>query len=278
MLQPRAAARGRLTTSTGSPSRFDLFTRAVLVLVLGFLIVPIGLIVVRGLPWLPEALRNIEMRAAIKLSLWTSVLSALVCLLLSVPAALALTRLPRRVKAVVEAVLYVPMALPHLIAGIALLLLYGRNGVGTWLYESFGVDFVFTKAGIVLAQIFINLPFSIKTIMQSLEEVDLKQIFVARTLGCSTLGSYWFVVVPQIRAGITTALVMNWSRGIGEFGAVMMLAGTTRLRTEVIPTSIYLNMAVGETGPALGLSTLLIGVTLMTIFSYLGAESARRST
>lgn len=208
------------------------------------------------------------MQAAINLSLSTSIISTILCLLISLPTAIYLYRLRGVGRRIFEGLFYVPMSLPHLVSGIALLLLYGRNGIGLFIFEHFGLDFVYTRNGIILAQLFINLPFSIKTIMQSLDEIDQKQIFVSRTLGCSELKSYRYVVIPQIWGGIVTSLIMNWSRAIGEFGAVMMLAGTTRLKTEVIPTAIFLNMATGDINLALGLATILILISVLSIIAY----------
>lgn len=237
-------------------------------LALAFLLVPLGFVLVRGVGGVTACLESHEIRAAIWLSLSTATLSTVLCLVITIPVVMALHRLDDRSKTIVESVLYVPMSLPHLIAGISLLLLYGRNGIGDYVFHTFGVDFVYTQAGIVLAQVFINLPFAIKTLMQSIDEVDTKQIFVARTLGASTFASYRHVVLPQIAGGVTTSIIMNWARAIGEFGAVMMLAGTMRMRTEVIPTAIFLSMSTGETDIALGLSTILIAITLVAIAIY----------
>lgn len=259
----------RITNKTGQRTRlFNQATGALSTIVLLFLIAPIFLVIVQGISYLIPCMHDEEMRFAIRLSLTTSIISTVLCLAISLPTAIGLYRMNGLRRKILEGLFYVPMSLPHLVTGIALLLLYGRNGIGQFLFEHFAIDFVYTKYGIVLAQLFINLPFSIKTIMQSLDEVDQKQIFVSRTLGCTELKSFRYIVVPQIKGGIVTSLIMNWARAIGEFGAVMMLAGTTRMRTEVIPTAIFLNMSTGDIGLALGLATILIFISVASIVVY----------
>jgi molybdate transport system permease protein len=258
-----------ITTKISQRSRLaNQSTGALSIVVLLFLTAPIILVIVQGISYLIPCMLDEEMRFAIRLSLTTSIISTVICLALSLPTSIGLYRMNGLRRKVVEGLFYIPMSLPHLVTGIALLLLYGRHGMGQFLFDHFGIDFVYTKYGIVMAQLFVNLPFSIKTIMQSLDEVDQKQIFVSRTLGCSEWKSFRYIVIPQIRGGIFTSAIMNWARAIGEFGAVMMLAGTTRLRTEVIPTAIFLNMATGDIGLALGLATILIFISVMSIVVY----------
>ena len=163
------------------------------------------------------------------------------------------------------------MSLPHLVSGIALLLLFGRRGIGEFLYQNFNIDFIFTVSGIILAQVFVNLSFAIKTILTSLEEINPKTVFIARTLGCNEFQAFIHVILPSMRRGIISSTVMTWSRALGEFGAVMMVAGTTRMKTEILPTAIFLNMSTGDLDLAIGTATILIIISLicMSIFNIL---------
>lgn len=154
------------------------------------------------------------------------------------------------------------MSLPHLVSGIALLLLFGRMGIGDSIYKIFKLDFIFTKQGIVLAQVFVNLPLTIKILHTSLNESNEKMIFVARTLGCNSWEAFRFIILPNLKTGIISATVMTWSRALGEFGAVAMIAGSTRMKTEIIPTSIYLNMSTGDIDIAIGIAVILIFISL----------------
>ncbi len=154
------------------------------------------------------------------------------------------------------------MSLPHLVSGIALLLLFGRMGIGDSIYKILKLDFVFTKQGIILAQVFVNLPLTIKILHTSLNESNEKMIFVARTLGCNSWEAFRFIILPNLKTGIISATVMTWSRALGEFGAVAMIAGSTRMKTEIIPTSIYLNMSTGDIDIAIGIAVILIFISL----------------
>ncbi len=222
-------------------------------------------LIVQGGSYVKPALQSEEIIFAIKLSVKTSIISTLICILISIPASYAIYRSKPKYKGVIENIIYTPMSLPHLVSGIALLLFFGNRGMGKFLMENFNLDFVFTVKGIILAQVFVNLSFSIQIILNALEEVDKKTIFVSRTLGCNEFQSFIHIVVPSLKRGIMSSAVMSWSRALGEFGAVMMLAGTTRMKTEVLPTAIYLNMATGDLNLAIGTSTILIALSLISI-------------
>lgn len=250
---------------------FNILLWLVLLITIIFLIAPLIALITQGIGYVKTALQSEEIIFSIKLSLKTSIISTIICLLVSIPTSYALYKSKFKYKKMIENLIYIPMSLPHLVSGIALLLLFGNRGVGKFLVENFNLDFVYTVNGIVLAQVFVNLSFSIQIILNALEEIDKKTIFVSRTLGCNELQSFIYIVIPSLKRGIMSSAVMNWSRALGEFGAVMMLAGTTRMRTEVLPTAIYLNMATGDLNLAIGTSIILITLSLvsMAVFNIL---------
>ena len=223
------------------------------------------------------ALQSDEIIFSIKMSMKTSIISTLICLVVSLPASYAIYRSSGRYKKIIENIIYTPMSLPHLVSGIALLLFFGNRGIGKFLEQYLKLDFVYTVSGIILAQVFVNLSFSIQTILNSLEEIDPKTIFVSRTLGCNEFQSFMHIVLPSLKRGIMSSTVMTWSRALGEFGAVMMIAGTTRMKTEVLPTAIYLNMATGDLNLAIGTATILIAISLacMALFNILLKDKGR---
>lgn len=159
------------------------------------------------------------------------------------------------------------MSLPHLILGIALLLVCGNSFIGRFL-QSIGLDFVFTVKGIVLAQVFVNISFSIKMLKTAIDGSNSKMEFVARTLGCSRFKCFYKVTLPLIKKDIISTLIITFSRALGEFGAVMLLVGTTRMRTEILPTSIYLNVSTGDMDIAIGVATILIIISMLTILPF----------
>lgn len=226
------------------------------------------MLIIKGISYVPICLKSVEVQYAITLSIKTSLISTIVCLLLAIPVAyfLHITKLP--FKKLIIQIINLPMSLPHLVSGIALLLLFGRMGIGDSIYKIFNLDFIFTKQGIVLAQIFVNLPLTIKILHTSLNESNEKMIFVARTLGCNSWEAFRFIILPNLKTGIISATVMTWSRALGEFGAVAMIAGSTRMKTEIIPTSIYLNMSTGDIDIAIGIAVILIFISLTCLMLF----------
>lgn len=226
------------------------------------------MLIIKGISYVPICLKSVEVQYAITLSIKTSLISTIVCLLLAIPVAyfLHITKLP--FKKLIIQIINLPMSLPHLVSGIALLLLFGRMWIGDSIYKIFKLDFIFTKQGIVLAQVFVNLPLTIKILHTSLNESNEKMIFVARTLGCNSWEAFRFIILPNLKTGIISATVMTWSRALGEFGAVAMIAGSTRMKTEIIPTSIYLNMSTGDIDIAIGIAVILIFISLTCLMLF----------
>ncbi|EML6499112.1 TPA: ABC transporter permease [Clostridioides difficile] len=247
---------------------FTILLTGFFAIVFLFIVSPLLILIIKGISYVPICLKSVEVQYAITLSIKTSLISTIVCLLLAIPVAyfLHITKLP--FKKLIIQIINLPMSLPHLVSGIALLLLFGRMGIGDSIYKILKLDFVFTKQGIILAQVFVNLPLTIKILHTSLNESNEKMIFVARTLGCNSWEAFRFIILPNLKTGIISATVMTWSRALGEFGAVAMIAGSTRMKTEIIPTSIYLNMSTGDIDIAIGIAVILIFISLTCLMLF----------
>lgn len=102
----------------------------------------------------------------------------------------------------------------------------------------------------------------------ALDEINDKMIFVARTLGCNQYQSFKYVVFPSLKKGIVSGAIMTWSKALGEFGAVIMVAGTTRMKTEILPTAIFLNMSTGDLDVAIGISVILIFLSIISLTAF----------
>lgn len=250
---------------------FNIALTLIFVVVFLFIVSPLGMLIIRGLSYVPECIKSPEVQFAIWLSIKTSILSTIICLVLALPTSYFLHTNELPFKKLIVQLISLPMSLPHLVSGIALLLLFGKLGIGDAIYKLFNLDFVFTKEGIVLAQVFVNLPLTIKILSTSLSESNDKMTFVARTLGCNGWQAFKYITLPNLKKGIVSSTVMTWSRALGEFGAVAMIAGSTRMKTEIIPTSIYLNMSTGDIDVAVGIAVILIiiSLTCMTVFEML---------
>lgn len=241
-----------------------------------FLASPVLTLIAQGISYIIPCFASEEILFSIALSMKTSLLSTAICMAVALVSGYAIYSLGDRPKKVLENIIYTPMSLPHIVSGIALLLLFGRHGIGDFLDGRFSLDFIFTVKGIVLAQVFVNLPFAIRIVQTSLESVDKKKVFISRTLGCSEMQSFLYITLPYLKRGIVSGAIMTWSKALGEFGAVMMVAGTTRMKTEVIPVAIYLNMATGDMDMAIGTATILIGISLSSTFLFNMMGSAGR--
>jgi molybdate transport system permease protein len=238
----------------------------------------IGNILWSGTIDLVKCLQSAEIQFSIRLSFLTAFASTLLCMVIAIPIAYGLERMRLRGRQLIGIIFDVPMALPPLVSGLALLLLFATTGLGQALAR-YGINFIFTVQGIVLAQFFVNLPYLIRFLRSTIADVDPRLEFVARTLGCTQWQAFYKVILPLIRNGLLAGLVTTWSRALGEFGAVLMLAGATRMKTEILPTSLYLNLATGDLDLAMAAAVVLILVSLLSllVFELLGRSSVTLS-
>jgi len=214
-----------------------------------------------------ESILSGEIQFAIRLSLITSVISTAFCIIVSVPAAYALARYDFPGRNIINTLLDIPLALPPLVAGVALLILFGTTSFGKGLADA-GIKFVFTPLGIIFAQFFVNMPFMFRVLRSTFQGINPRYEYVAQTLGSTEAGAFWRVTLPMARNGLMAGSIITWCRGIGEFGAALMVAGSTRMQTETLPISLYLNMSCGELPLAIASATILIVISLVSLFIF----------
>lgn len=207
--------------------------------------------------------QNPEFIFALQFTLWTSVLAAIFAAITALPCAYILARFNFFGRAFVDTLLDMPIILPPLISGIALLILFGPI-LGDFL-ASVGIRVVFTPAGVVVAQWFVALPFAIKAFKQAFEAIDPRMEKIARTLGLSPFQVFCNVTLPMARTGLLSGCMMAWSRAMGEFGATAMLAGITRMKTETLSIAIFLNMSIGDMKFAVATSCVMMSVAFMVL-------------
>lgn len=233
---------------------------------LGFLVLPlVGLLVRAPWPTLGRRLLSAEVRDALVLSLTTATAATAVSLLLGVPLAwlLARTRFPGR--RVVRALVTVPLVLPPVVGGVALLLVLGRNGLlGRYLYEWTGYSLPFTTAGVVVAQVFVAMPFLVVSVEGALRGTDRRYEEAAATLGASRWTVFRRVTLPMVAPGVLAGAVLCWSRALGEFGATIMFAGNFPGRTQTVPLAVYLAMQRSPEA-AIVLSLVLLAVSVLVL-------------
>ncbi|KUK63330.1 ABC transporter permease [Methanoculleus sp.] len=250
------------------PTPFKILFLAVLFCLIGYMvIVLVGLAAYPPLPALIESLASPEIIAAVELSLVTSAVSTALCILVAVPVAYSLARFSFPGKSVANTLMNLPLALPPLVAGVALLIFYGPSTFGKML-SSLGLDVVYTPLGIIVAQFFVNVPYMIRVTRSAFETINPRYEHVARTLGCTEWGAFRQVTLPLARNGLVAGLVITWSKSIGEFGAVLMLAGATQMKTETLPIALYLNMSTGDLDLAIAASVILIVIAMASLLIF----------
>lgn len=247
--------------------KFNLFTVGFTYIITFCIFMAIMSVVLKGVPSIKEALLMKEIQFSIKLSLYTSIISTACCILISIPIAYVLARVEIQGKQLVNILLDLPLALPPVVSGVCLLLIFGTTSFGAWL-EDIGFGFVFTVKGIIISQIFVNLSFMIRVLKSTILAINPRLDFIARTLGCTPTQTFFKVTLPLSKNGIIAGTVITWARALGEFGAALMLAGATRLRTETLPISLFLNMSTGDMDAAMAAANILIIISVISLFVF----------
>ena len=242
--------------------RFSLTLTYIVFLAISVII--LGLILYSPLPALATSLASPEIQFAILLSLVTSVISTIICIAIAIPVAYALARYEFFGKRVATLALTLPLTLPPLVAGIALLLFFGTTPWGKALDQA-GFAVIFTPLGIIVAEVFVNIPYMIRILRSAFSSINPRYEYVAKTLGCTDTGAFFQVSLPMARHGLLAGTVITWSKAMGEFGAVLMVAGATTMRTETLPIALYLNISTGDLNLAVAAATILILISLITL-------------
>jgi molybdate transport system permease protein len=221
------------------------------------------------MPWdqLVILLEAPEARTALWLSLLCSLSATALCVLLGVPLAWVQqrTRMPGR--ALLRAVTTLPVVLPPVAGGVALLYAFGSRGlVGSWLHDTLGIQLTFSTAGVVIAETFVAMPFLVLTMNGALQSADPRLEEAARTFGASRWTVFWRVTMPMVRPSLIAGTVLSWARALGEFGATITFAGNFPGRTQTMPLAVYLAL---ETDPdaAVALSLVLVVISLIILVS-----------
>lgn len=246
--------------------RRDVFSKvsiAVATVVLLFIGSAIFAIVAGGITHFKEAISSEEVLFSLRMSVVTSTISTLLCVVLAMPTAYALSRTNMPFKRVAEVLMELTLSLPYILLGFALLLIFS-SPVGKALRDV-GFAVVFQPTGIVFAQLIVNLPFAIRMVRTAFTDVSPRMEFVAKTLGASPGDVFRTIILPQCRNSLISTLVLTWARGMGEFGATLMLVGVTRMKTETLPGSIYLSISTGNNDTAMATAMIMLLLSAATL-------------
>jgi molybdate transport system permease protein len=226
-------------------------------------LLPVAGLIVRA-PWnqVGQAITAPETLTALGLSLFCSLTATLAALLLGIPLALVLARTTGTTRGLLRAISTLPMVLPPVVGGVALLLAFGRRGLaGQILYQAFGIQIPFTTTAAVMAETFVAMPFLVIAVEAGFRSVDPRYEEAARTLGANSWMVLTRVTLPLVRPAIVSGAVLCWARALGEFGATITFAGNFPGRTQTVPLAVYIALETRPDG-AIALSLILLAVSL----------------
>lgn len=236
------------------------------VVALLFFLLPLAGLIVRA-PW-NQALAALvapETLTALSLSLFCSVSATAISLILGIPLAYLLAGTSGTLRNVLRALTTLPMVLPPVVGGVALLLAFGRRGlVGTLLDQWFGIQIAFTTTAAIMAETFVAMPFLVIAVEGGLQALDSRYEEAARVLGAKSWMVFARVTLPLIRPAIFSGAVLCWARALGEFGATITFAGNLPGRTQTVPLAVYVALETRPEG-AIVLSLILLAVSLLVL-------------
>lgn len=235
------------------------------------LVVPVGLVVFRAFEdGIAEFVAAITTPEALH-ALWLTILIALIAVPLNtvfgIMCALAIVRRKFRGHGLVNSIVDLPLALSPVVVGLALVLVYGRQGWwGGWLIDN-GFQVIFALPGMVLATIFVSLPFVVREVVPVLREIGDEQEEASATLGASSWQTFWRVTLPAIRWGVAYGVVLTTARALGEFGAVSVVSGRIAGRTETMTLHVEERFQAFEVQDAYAASVVLALLAVMTLLA-----------
>jgi molybdate transport system permease protein len=219
-----------------------------------------------------QAIVKPEIQAAFRLTLLSCTLAAVLSLWIGTPLGYLLARFDFRGKRIVDTLVDIPIVLPPLVLGLSLLILFHTRiadwRLEDWFSKRIGFPVTYHWPAVVLAQFSVACAFSIRTMQVTFGQMNPRAENVARTLGCTRGQAFMQVALPQAWRGLITAGTISWARSLGEFGPILVFAGATRMRTEVLSTSVFLELSVGNLDAAVAVSLLMVamaGIVLMVL-------------
>lgn len=236
-----------------------------LILAMGFIALPLASLFLKSpLETTIRSLHDPMVIDALRLSLTTSALTTAVVVIMGTPIAYVSARFNYPCKEMADTLIDLPVIMPPAVAGIALLMAFGRMGVVGHFLNAFGISIAFTTLAVIMAQVFVSSPFYIRQARTSFEDVNPAYENAARTLGASRIYAFFYVILPIAGNGLVSGAIMAFARSLGEFGATIMFAGNFQGRTQTMPLAIYTALQ-GDLDAALCISLILVVISFAVI-------------
>ncbi|WP_292818441.1 ABC transporter permease [Methanobrevibacter sp.] len=211
-----------------------------------------------------ESIFSSEFAYSIWLTIYTSLISSTLVVLCCIPMAYSLSRLEFPGKWFFRVILDIPMALPEIVVGIALLMFLGNYGLGGIL-DSIGINFVFNTLGIIIAEFFIALPYAIKMLHSTFNYIDTRYEFVSRSLGYSDVATFFNITLPLSKQGLFATIIITLARCMGTFAAVLFVGGGILHKTDTLSITMYLHLSTGNMDMAITAGIVLVLISIITI-------------
>jgi molybdate transport system permease protein len=215
------------------------------------------------------AMTSKSIQQSLTLTFLTCTCSSILSLLFAIPIGYSLSRFKFRGRTLLDTLLDIPIILPPLVVGLSLLILFNsfptREGALEGWLNQHGIYITFHIPAIILAQFTVAAAFAVRSMKNTFDHISPRSELVALTLGCNRSQAFWKITLPQAGRGVLSAGVLAWARALGEFGPILIFAGATRGRTEVLATSVFLEINIGNLGGAAAVSLLLITLAIATI-------------
>jgi molybdate transport system permease protein len=270
---PQTAARGPVAGSRVHPLSVITLGFVFLFLAVVVALIVADLIYIQTEP-LPKKVAWGAILAAMRLSAVTSGATLVLVILFAVPMGYALSRYRFPGHAVVDTLVDLPIVLPPLVIGVSLLVFFSTS-VGKWI-QGLGLKFVYSVPGIILCQFLVSASYGIRAASAAFDGVDRRLEHLALTLGCTPWQAFRHVALPIARNGIVAGAIMAWARAVGVFGPLMVFAGSVRYKTEVMPTTIYLELSIGNLEVALAVALLMLALAAIALIIIHALASGQR--
>ncbi len=218
-----------------------------------------------------DALGKPEIRAAFWLTMLTCTVAAIMSVFVATPLGYLLARFEFPGRRIIDVLVDIPIVLPPLVLGLSLLILFHlpigptQWKLETWLRDDVGFPVTYRWPAIVLAQFSVACAFAVRTMRVTFDQINPRAEDVARTLGCTRGQAFMLVALPQAWRGIVAAGTIAWARALGEFGPILVFAGATRMRTEVLSTTVFLELSVGELDAAVAVSLIMVLMAIVVL-------------
>jgi molybdate transport system permease protein len=226
----------------------------------------VGLVASAPLATLADRLSEATARSAIWVSVVTSSMTVCIAIVFGTPLGYLLARSAFAGRRIVETLVELPMVLPPSVAGVALLVAFGRRGLFGEYLARFGVEVAFTSVAVVLAQLFVAAPYYVRAAAGAFARIDRDLEHAAEVLGASRLRVFTRITIPLVWPSLLGGIVMTWARALGEFGATIIFAGNYPGRTQTMPLAIYIGFEI-DLGTALALATVLLAFSFTVLIA-----------